>query len=60
MMMEVDAMLEEEATSEVEESYSVGEDDDKKDRGAERDSLPFQIAKDINEGLKEEEEKTES
>ena len=50
-------MMEDLATSEVEETYSVGEDDYNKDGEAQqRDSSPFQVAKDLNEEKEDEEE----
>ena len=44
--------MEEEATSEVEETYSVDDNFEEKSSEA-RDSLPFQIAKDLDEEEKQ-------
>ena len=47
-------MVEDEAVSEVEETYTVGVDYENKGRPAARDSSPFSIAKDFNDENEEE------
>ena len=47
-------MVEDEAVSEVEETYTVGDDYENKGRPAARDSSPFSIAKDFNDENEEE------